>query len=168
MSTKSNTANDLLDALKERITKEIVKENKEKKKDEIIGSEDTVDGRGAKRKIKEKKEEDADDEAEGEGEGEEKPRKKKKRSRGPLRDTKDQQYVITFSLFLELTCFKSIIFSSTSSWSTLSNVEAMDCSDDEGEIERVEADDDNYLHAWLEKLTLDGRWISVAGGEHRE
>ena len=99
MSTKSNTANDLLDALKERITKEIVKENKEKKKDEIIGSEDTVDGRGAKRKIKEKKEEDADDEAEGEGEGEEKPRrkKKKKRSRGPLRNTNDQQYVITFS-----------------------------------------------------------------------
>ena len=55
MSTKSNTANDLLDALKERITKEIVKENKEKKKDEIIGSEDTVDGREKKNEGKERR-----------------------------------------------------------------------------------------------------------------
>ena len=74
--------------------KELMMENEEKK-DDKLGSEDTVDGRGEKRKMKEKKEEDADDEAV--GEDEEKPRKKKKISLGSYRDTKDQQYVSTFT-----------------------------------------------------------------------
>ena len=104
MSTSSNP---LLDALKNRILKEIVKENEEKK-DEKLGSENTVDERGEKRKMKEKKEEDADDEAE--GEDEEKPRKKKKRSLGSHRDTKDQQYVSTFSLILESLIFLNQYF----------------------------------------------------------
>ena len=90
MSTSSNPR---LDALKNRIMKELMMENEEKK-DEKLGSEDTVDGRGEKRKMKEKKE-DADDEVV--GEDEEKPRKKKKISLGSYRDTKDQQYVSTFT-----------------------------------------------------------------------
>ena len=147
MSTSSNP---LLDALKNRILKEIVKENEEKK-DEKLGSENTVDERGEKRKMKENKEEDADDEAE--GEDEEKPRKKKKRSLGSHRDTKDQQYVSTFTFSWITYFFKSLFFSSTCS--TVSNIEAMDCSDSDGEIEGVEADN-SYLYAWIEKLTLEG------------
>ena len=148
MSTSSNPR---LDALKNRIMKELMMENEEKK-DEKLGSEDTVDGRGEKRKMKEKKEEDADDEAV--GEDEEKPRKKKKISLGSYRDTKDQQYVSTFTFSWITYFFKSLFFSSTCS--TVSNIEAMDCSDSDGEIEGVEADDNSYLYAWIEKLTLEG------------